>query len=294
MSKRPTPFPEIDPVEILNALPIGVFLTDAGGAINWVNTTLCDQVNLPASELLGRTRTALPAKKTLKLSKSVDWLHVPGKPSTSERRLECVTQKLPDGEGRTVELGCVIDVSRYDSGKRNRLLFPELKDPGKLDPQTGLLNKNVMQQELVGQVSRSRRYLNPLSVVLIRLLLKVEGPDAVAPIQKQRLSNAIAKMLKEKLRWVDIVGCWEKDEFMLILPETALDQAAKLARKLDNYFAKLHKEEERAGRLDVTIRLGMAEWAKGDDVSTLLQRVEASLLKKGMAAADPLSSTRSK
>ena len=68
MSKRVTPFPDIDPVEILDTLPIGVFLTDGDGNINWVNTTLCDQVGLPASDLVGRTRTALPAKKTLRLS----------------------------------------------------------------------------------------------------------------------------------------------------------------------------------------------------------------------------------
>ena len=294
MSKRATPFPEIDPVEILNALPIGVFLTDGAGNINWVNTTLCDQVGLPASDLVGRTRATLPAKKTLRLSKSVDWLHVPGNPGANEKRLECVLQKVPDDDGMIVELGCVIDVSRYDSGKRNRLLFPELKDPGKLDPQTGLLNKTVMQQELIGQVSRSRRYLNPLSVVLIRLQGKVDAADAVAPIQKQRLSNAIAKMLKDKLRWVDIVGCWEKDEFMLILPETDLDQAAKLARKLENYFAKLYKEEERTGHVEVSVNLGMAAWCKGDDVTTLLQRIETALLSKAAAHADPLSSTRSK
>ena len=294
MSKRVTPFPDIDPVEILDTLPIGVFLTDGDGNINWVNTTLCDQVGLPASDLVGRTRTALPAKKTLRLSKTVDWLHVPGNHGVSEKRLECVLQKIASGEGAIVELGCVIDVSRYDSGKRNRLLFPELKDPGKLDPQTGLLNKTVMQQELIGQVSRSRRYLNPLSVVLIRLQGKLDAADAVAPIQKQRLSNAIAKMLKDKLRWVDIVGCWEKDEFMLILPETTLDQAAKLARKLENYFAKLYKEEERTGPVEISMKLGMAEWCKGDDVTTLLQRIESALVNKAEPRSNPLPNTRSK
>jgi diguanylate cyclase (GGDEF)-like protein len=134
-----------------------------------------------------------------------------------------------------------------------------------------------MQQELIAQVSRSRRYLNPLSIVLIRLEDLEETNKSVAGIQKQRLVRGIAKMLKEKLRWVDVVGCWDRDAFMLILPETAQESAAKLVRKIETYICRMLAEEERAGSNTVVVNIGQAEWTKGDDITSLLARVESDL-----------------
>lgn len=271
---EPLPF---DPLQVLDRLPVGLFSTDAEGRINWVNRTLGDQLGVAAEALIGLERSALPAKKTLSLSKSIEWLHVAAPGGASERRLECITQKLSDAEESGGEIACVIDVSRYEGAKRPRHLYPELKDPSKLDAQTGLLNKSTMHQELIAQVSRSRRYQNPLTAMLIRVADHTDAGEAVAAIQKQRLSKAIAKLLKDKLRWVDIVGCWDKDEFMLVLPETAIEPATRLARKIDNCFAKLLKEEERTASSDVSVAIGLAEWMRGDDANALLARIRQDL-----------------
>ncbi|MGQ0659112.1 MAG: diguanylate cyclase domain-containing protein [Chromatiales bacterium] len=263
--------PPLDAVSALATLPVGVFISDAGGRIAWVNDTLCDQLGAAREALIGLERSALPARKTLSLSRTVEWLHTPGREGATERRFECITHRL---EGFPGSIGCVIEVSRYDAFKQPRQFHPELKDPGKLDPMTGLLDQTTMRQELIAQVSRSRRYHNPLSVVLIRLLDDATHVEAVTDIQKQRLTKGISKMLKEKLRWVDIVGCWDKDAFMLMLPETALEPASKLVRKTESYLVKLRQGEERAGGVSMTVAVGVAEWTKGDDVNALLTRVE--------------------
>lgn len=263
-------------VAVLSALPVGVFIADADGKVRWVNDTLCDQLGVPRERLLGIERAALPARKSLSLSKTIHWLHAPAS-GAGERRFECVTQKLEGVGDFDGSVGCVIDVSRYETGRRPRQLYPELKDPGRLDPATGLLNVATMQQELVQQVARSRRYLNPLSVVIIRLQDLGPTGESVTAIQKQRLVRGIAKMLKEKLRWVDVVGCWEKDAFMLILPETALEPAGKLVRKIETYINRLRLDEERAGESMVAVGIGLAEWSKGDDLPALLARAGRNL-----------------
>ncbi|MEZ5446408.1 MAG: diguanylate cyclase [Gammaproteobacteria bacterium] len=276
MKEEDNALPSLEAVAVLSALPVGVFIADADGKVRWVNDTLCDQLGVPRERLLGIERAALPARKTLSLSKTIHWLHAPGA-GTGERRFECVTQKLEGLGDFDGSVGCVIDVSRYETARRPRQLYPELKDPGRLDPATGLLNALTMQQELVQQVARSRRYLNPLSVVIIRLQDLGPTGESVTAIQKQRLVRGIAKMLKEKLRWVDVVGCWERDAFMLILPETALEPASKLVRKIETYINRLRLEEERAGESMVAVGIGLAEWGKGDDLPALLARAERNL-----------------
>ncbi len=275
MEKEDFALPPLEAVAVLSALPVGVFIADADGKVRWVNDTLCDQLGVPRERLLGIERAALPARKTLSLSKTIHWLHAAG--GSGERRFECVTQKLERLGDFDGSVGCVIDVSRYETGRRPRQLYPELKDAGRLDPATGLLNALTMQQELVQQAARSRRYLNPLSVVIIRLQELAPTGESVTAIQKQRLVRGIAKMLKEKLRWVDVVGCWDKDAFMLILPETAFEPASKLVRKIETYINRLRLEEERAGESMVTVGIGLAEWGKGDDLPGLLARVERNL-----------------
>lgn len=262
-----------DAAPVLAALPVGIFITDGAGRIIWVNNALCDQLGSEREALIGLERTALPARKTLSLSRTVEWLRKPGIGGTAERRFECTFQTLA---GSPATVGCVIEVSRYEGFKQPRQSYSELKDPGKLDPVTGLLNHTTMQQELVSQVSRSRRYHNPLAVVLIRLLDDASHGEQVTDIQKQRLAKGIAKMLKDKLRWVDVVGCWDKDAFMLILPETGLDPATKLVSKIENYLDKLKQAEERAGGVAFSVAVGVAEWMKGDDVNALMARVEGS------------------
>jgi diguanylate cyclase (GGDEF)-like protein len=279
MKKEDFALPPLEAVAVLSALPVGVFIADADGKVRWVNDTLCDQLGVPRERLLGIERAALPARKTLSLSKTIHWLHAPGSSGSGsgERRFECVTQKLEGFGDFDGSVGCVIDASRYETGRRPRQLYPELKDPGRLDPATGLLNALTMQQELVQQVARSRRYLNPLSVVIIRLQDLAPTGESVTAIQKQRLVRGIAKMLKEKLRWVDVVGCWDKDAFMLILPETALEPASKLVRKIETYINRLRLDEERAGENMVAVGIGLAEWSKGDDLPALLARAERNL-----------------
>ena len=288
MDKDQNQLPPRSAEEILAALPVGVFVTDAAGRIIWVNDTLCDQLGVPRERIIGVSHGSLPARKTLSLSKTIQWLHVPGASSLGpvERRFECVTQRVDDGKAC---VGSVIDVSRYDTARRPRQLYPELKDPNRLDAATGLLNALTMQQELITQVSRSRRYLNPLSVVLIRLQDMDASGESVAGIQKQRLTRGIAKMLKEKLRWVDVVGCWEKDGFMLILPETAHEPANKLVRKIETYIHRMLADEARAGSNSVVVSIGQAEWNKGDDINTLLARVELDLLGGEIDRAQDLS-----
>jgi diguanylate cyclase (GGDEF)-like protein len=279
MKKEDFALPPLEAVAVLSALPVGVFIADADGKVRWVNDTLCDQLGVPRERLLGIERAALPARKTLSLSKTIHWLHAPGSSGSGsgERRFECVTQKLEGFGDFDGSVGCVIDASRYETGRRPRQLYPELKDPGRLDPATGLLNALTMQHELVQQVARSRRYLNPLSVVIIRLQDLAPTGESVTAIQKQRLVRGIAKMLKEKLRWVDVVGCWDKDAFMLILPETALEPASKLVRKIETYINRLRLDEERAGENMVAVGIGLAEWSKGDDLPALLARAERNL-----------------
>lgn len=67
-------------LEILNSLPVGIFLADENGIIFWVNAVLCKQFWATPEDLIGRKRQALSPHRVLTLSKSVDRFCVPSLP----------------------------------------------------------------------------------------------------------------------------------------------------------------------------------------------------------------------
>jgi GGDEF domain-containing protein len=132
--------------------------------------------------------------------------------------------------------------------------LPEM-DASRLDVDTGLLNRRNLLQELNAQVSRSRRYGNVLSVLHVSL------PPALAP----ELRRSLAQALKSTLRWVDIIGRWDDDSLLVILPETSREAAGVLARKLAEV---LPADRGQAG-LPV---VGVAQWMRGEEAMDLVAK----------------------
>jgi diguanylate cyclase (GGDEF)-like protein len=145
-----------------------------------------------------------------------------------------------------------------------------------IDPESGLLNRRAMLQNLEPLVSRSRRYNNPLSVVAMDLLnlgaIKQQYGDQAAKHTIKQLSF----MLKDQLRWADIVSRTETERFVLVLPETNKEAALHLAHKLNNHVTELTVDFE-GNALQLQVCFGIAAWEKGNDSVLLLRNANQSL-----------------
>jgi diguanylate cyclase (GGDEF)-like protein len=152
-----------------------------------------------------------------------------------------------------------------------------LHEPERFDQTTGLLTKAAVRQELGGQISRSRRYYNPLSIIVIRVPPLISSQEMVAELERQRTVRSISRMLREKLRWVDIVGCWGRNEFLLVLPETGVEAATNLAEKISRQVERLKSLHSADDEPPPRVVIGVSEWRRGDDPKKLVTRVEREL-----------------
>ena len=193
----------------------------------------------------------------------------------SDRWYECISQKLSGVDG-LAELSCFVDATHHEERDSLRRIYSDLHDPERIDPVTGLFKKAAVRQELTAQVSRSRRYNNPLSIIMLRIALQDEEQPVVAELERQRALRNISRMLRDKLRWVDIVGCWGKSEFLLVLPETPAEPATNLAKKIRGYIERLKPVHEPVEPV-LPVRIGVTEWRRGDDPKSLVGRVEQEL-----------------
>lgn len=245
--------------DLLERLPVGLAVSDTAGNVAWVNSALCELLFLPSGDLVGAPASVLLGSRAEQTGPD-RWRLVSTGAAGERRWLECTVHPLAEEDGRRRWLHCFIDISAFQTRGRARAAVVAGIEPSRLDPESGVLNRRAVLQELSTQVSRSRRYGNPLSVLLVRL----GGVDAAA---RRRLAGG----LRESLRWVDCAGALSVDDFLVVLPETGEVAACHVAEKLRENLAAT------SGTAAPVLLLGVATWHGGEDLQVLLDRVAAAL-----------------
>lgn len=153
------------------------------------------------------------------------------------------------------------------------------------DTQTQFYNTRLLDTRLTEECDRARRYHRPLSFLLVSIdslsdLAKTYGTNL-----PQLIVQDVAVFLKECTRSVDIIVRRGEDRFVLILPETQLDQARIVAERIryaiaNNTFRIEGKEFKVTASVgvisfDVAIHRGKA------DVFQALERALSSAQKRG-------------
>ena len=142
-----------------------------------------------------------------------------------------------------------------------RLFGPEMPVP------TGLLTHEIGLQRLALEISRSRRYENPLSCLIGR----AKGVTESATLQGLA---TLTSLLQEQLRWVDVLVQWAADRVLILLPESGTDAAYRLQRKLAQVIDASWPLEV----TDARVYWGSATWRRGDDAVRLVRRAEDASL----------------
>jgi GGDEF domain-containing protein len=145
---------------------------------------------------------------------------------------------------------------------RNVFGFEELRRAVDRDAVTGLPGRRSLHRALDVECARARRYTHPLSLLLLRA---AGEPDRV---------QAAAERLPADVRTPDLVHHLDDGRFAIVLPESSLTDAERLARRL-----RLSLGEGRTPTAFVELRFE-------DDAVSLLERGESALAGAEHAAVD--------
>lgn len=137
------------------------------------------------------------------------------------------------------------------------------------DPLTGLPNRRA----LYGQIETALAAAGPCSVVL----LDIDHFKAVNDRYGHQTGDEVliwtARLLSTGLRGSDVLGRWGGEEFMLLLPYTAPEDAWAVAERLRARLDATPHPEVGA----VTVSLGVAGRQTGDDLGRLTVRADTAL-----------------
>lgn len=257
--------------KLLESLPAALAITDKNSRIVWVNDSFVRITTLPRSELMGAEITSLPVEIQNMFQQGHIYLD-----ATNKRDAYWLASMSVQLEDYTLQY--CSDVTELQSLIEDRdNLKTRVAELNPHDPVTGMLNRRALFQNLEQQTSRSRRYGNAMSVMIMRIANLLDYIRHYGNENGDKLLLAVSQTLNDQMRWADVLGRLDKTEFLFILPETSEQVTQELREKIREHVMKIPLPEVADDSFQLHLEFGMAQWRKGDDVSMLLQRARHML-----------------
>lgn len=136
----------------------------------------------------------------------------------------------------------------------NRDLLLELERQAKTDAMTDLFNYRTFRSLLSQEISRSRRYRKPMSLIILDVDFFKQINDTYGHPKGDEALRALARLLMSQKRKEDLVARYGGEEFVLILPETSPEGALRLAQRIRESVEKTTLIAEKA----ITVSVGVA------------------------------------
>jgi two-component system, sensor histidine kinase LadS len=109
----------------------------------------------------------------------------------------------------------------------------------RIDPLTGLLNRRAFLEQGNALWSTTRRHAQPLALIMFDLDHFKGINDQHGHDTGDNCLIATARLLAQQCRTGDLLARWGGEEFLLLLPNTGLDEALVLAERLRQAIATL-------------------------------------------------------
>ncbi|MDK2877573.1 MAG: hypothetical protein PWR06_289 [Thermoanaerobacteraceae bacterium] len=154
------------------------------------------------------------------------------------------------------------------------------------DPLTNIYNRRFFMQMLEQEMERTRRYGKSFSVIMFDLDHFKSVNDRFGHAAGDMVLKSVADMIKGRIRKTDYFARWGGEEFIILLPETSVEDAAGLAEELREQLSSMTLPE--VGR--VTASFGVAGYRTSDTIDTILMRADSMLYEAKAAGRNCVKS----
>ena len=172
---------------------------------------------------------------------------------------------------------------------RNVQLFLETREQSLRDSLTNCFTRGHGLETLDGELRRARRSRQPLSILMFDIDRFKTVNDELGHLRGDDLLRAVGAQLTRVLRSTDVRCRYGGDEFLIILPDTPLIGAQRVAESLRREMATLAMVA--GGKtIAITVSVGVAAAAPADlGVTSLIERADDALYQAKRAGRDRCS-----
>lgn len=150
------------------------------------------------------------------------------------------------------------------------------------DQLTGVLNRRGLEETFNKETARARRHGRPLSLALLDLDNFKQLNDTFGHRTGDDALVHLATIIRQSLRPQDTISRHGGEEFILLYPDTSIDQAqaalVRLQRELTRNFFLTHDR-----KVLITFSAGVTEWNPDDTVDSTVQRADEAMYQAKQA-----------
>ncbi len=172
--------------------------------------------------------------------------------------------------GEDALLAAIVDVTAQ---KHER---DDLVQQATHDALTGLFNRRHVEDLLRAEVERAQRHARPLAVAMLDADHFKNINDTYGHPTGDDVLREISARCRKTLRANDILGRYGGEEFVIVFPETNVEEAGAVAERMRAAVAA-NPIQVGGHALDVTVSIGVSAYAPGHNVERLVERADAAL-----------------
>ena len=164
----------------------------------------------------------------------------------------------------------------YRRGVELNGAYKRIEELAELDELTGSYNRRCIMRMLDDEIARAHRSRTPCSIALIDLDGFKRINDSYGHPTGDEVLRAFAITMFANIRTVDRFGRYGGEEFLLVLPDTPGDEAARTLDRLRAIIAELDWSAFSPG-MQVTISAGVTTLNPNETPDTFLARADSAL-----------------
>lgn len=146
------------------------------------------------------------------------------------------------------------------------------------DALTGIMNRRTIMSQFNSLITLSTRYDRPLCMGILDIDHFKQINDVYGHHAGDIVLKKFACTVQKGLRDTDSIGRYGGEEFMMMMPETSLDQAELALQRICSVIAGL-KINVGAAEIQITVSAGVAQHMQSESQHDMFSRVDKALYR---------------
>ena len=149
------------------------------------------------------------------------------------------------------------------------------------DQLTGILNRQAVYDQALAEISRAQREKLPLCVAMLEIsnLQQIEAEYNLEI--RDKVLRYVSSAVRANVRIYDILGRWIGAKFLLLLPNTRVEDAASVVERVNNSISTIGIELPDRSHLDIIVNYGVSSLAPEETAPLylLVEQANSALLE---------------
>ncbi|MDX1353259.1 MAG: diguanylate cyclase, partial [Thiomicrorhabdus sp.] len=181
--------------------------------------------------------------------------------------------ELIEANNELKDLNIALEKKVLDKEAELRNAQQEIEGLAIVDNLTQVANRYKLMKRLNTEIDRANRFNESFSVVMLDIDFFKKINDEYGRSVGDQVLQELASLLMAELRTVDLLGRFGDEEFLIIMPNTLLEEAfnaaERMRKKVECYDFELNQQ--------LTISLGVAQYHANEQVQDLIKNADMAL-----------------